>query len=333
MDTMRRRRPRGRRVTVIVGASSGIGRAAAHAFAGHGDDLVLAARSAESLRACAEECRGGGGRVVVVPTDVRSDAQVQALVDRALAEFGRIDVWVGAASVFSYGSVEQTPPEVFDAVLDTNLGGQIRSVRAVLPVFRQQGRGSLVMVSSLYSHVPSAYTAPYVSSKFALRGFAGVLRQELVRFPGIDVSLVAPATIDTPIYQHAANFTGRRPHPLPPVVAPSRVARAIVRVARRPRPEVWVGTTQQAVRPFFALAPRGYARATRRVMDVFALRGRPRDEASVARSTGTVFDAAPAGNAVRGGWRSAPLRILTALAAVAALAALVRRDAPARRRG
>lgn len=257
---------------------------------------------------------------MVAVTDVRDDAQVQALADRAIAGFGRIDVWVGAASVFSYGSVEQTPPEVFDAVLDTNLGGQVRSVRAVLPVFRAQGKGVLILVGSLYSRVTSAYTSPYVSSKWALRGFTGVLRQELRDSPGIRVSLVMPATIDTPIYQKAANYTGRTQHPLPPVVAPERVARAIVRNASRPRREVAVGAAQWTLAPFSAVAPRTYERLTRFVMDHVSLRSRPH-----AETPGAVLAARPEDNALTGGWRSTPLRVLGVLAAVSAASVVVRR--------
>jgi short-subunit dehydrogenase len=314
-------------VTVIVGASSGIGRATAHALARRGHDLVLAARSRDSLEETAEECRRRGNRVVVVPTDVRSDEQVQALVDRARAEFGRIDVWVAAASVFSYGSVEDTPPEVFDAVLDTNLGGPIRSVRAVLPVFRAQRRGTLILIGSLYSRVASAYLAPYVSSKFALRGFAAVLRQELAGLPRVHVSLVMPATVDTPIFEHAANVTGRNLHPLPPVIAPARVARAIVRTARRPRPEVSVGLAQRVAVPFAVLTPRGYARGMRWVMDVVGLRGRRQGD-----TTGTVFAPEPTRNRVRGGWRSTPLRALVAAATLAAIAVAASRRPASRDR-
>lgn len=299
-----------------MGASSGIGRATAHAFAARGDDLVLAARSRESLEACAAECRRRGARVVVAPTDVREDDQVRALVDAALAAFGRIDVWVGAASVLSYGSVESTPPGVFDAVMDTNLGGQVRSARAVLPVFRRQRRGTLILVGSLYSRVASAYLAPYISSKFALRGFAAALRQELTDVPGVRLCLVMPATVDTPIYQHAANHTGRSTHPLPPAIAPERVARAIVRARRGSRPEISVGVSQRIAVPFMAVAPKTYARVVRRVMDLLALRRRPDAETS-----GIVFAPDDASNRVTGGWRSTPLRVVAALGAAAALAA------------
>jgi NAD(P)-dependent dehydrogenase (short-subunit alcohol dehydrogenase family) len=318
----RHRRPR--RVTVIVGASSGIGRAAAHRFARRGDDLVLAARSPETLEEVAEECRlaspRSGGTIIPVPTDVRDEAQVRALADRAMARFGRIDVWVGAASVFSYGSVEQTPTEIFDGVLDTNFSGQVRSARAVLPIFRRQRSGVLILVGSLYSRVASAYTAPYVSSKWALRGFAAALRQELRDLPGVRVSVVMPATVDTPIYQHAANYSGRAQHPLPPVIAPERVARSIVRNARRPRPEVAVGLAQWTVAPLAAVAPRTYERLTRFVMAHISLRSRPTPD-----TPGTVLAPKAETNAVTGGWRSTPLRVLTALTTVGAVWVVVLR--------
>lgn len=289
------------RVVVITGASSGIGRATANEFAADGASLVLAGRSAAALDVVAGECRERGAEVLTVPTDVSVEDQVEALAAAAVGRFGRIDVWVGCASVFSLGTFEETPPAVFRQLIETNLFGQVYGARAVLPAFRQQQRGVLISIGSVYSRVTAPFVSPYVTSKFGLLGFMEALREELRSEPGIRICTVLPSTIDTPIYQHAANYTGQRIHPLPPVVDPLRVARAVVRVADRPRRVTIVGRAQGAFLPFRALFPRAYEPLVAAVMRRMMLRG-----GNVAPSAGNVFVPDPATYSVRGGWRLFP---------------------------
>lgn len=315
-------------MVVVVGASSGIGRASAEAFAARRSArLVLAARSASSLQEVAVRCRELGGSALVVVTDVSSPPQVQALVDAAVAQYGRIDVWVGAASVFSYGTFEQTPPEVFRQVLETNFFGQVHSARAVLPVFRAQGSGVLVLIGSLYSKITSPLLSPYITSKWALLALAEVLRQELRDADGIAVCAVLPATIDTPIYQHAANVTGRRVHPLPPVTDARRVARAVLKVAERPRRTTVVGQVQRAAALTHGLLPGGYERVVGTVMDRLALRDGP-----VPHTDGTVFAPAPQTNAIDGQWQASRWAALPAAAVLLTAAAVAARRATGGRR-
>lgn len=285
---------------MIVGASSGIGRATAHEFARSGARLVLAARSETSLETVRSECEALGAQAVVVPTDVTSDEQVQALVDAAVARFGRIDVWVGAAAAFAFGTFEQLPASHFRQLMDVNLFGQERGARAVLPQLRRQGGGTIVFIGSLFSRVSTPYVSAYITSKHAVLGLADSLRQEL-RPHGIRVCLVMPASADTPIYQHAANFLRKPARPLPPIIAPERVARAIVRLADRPRPRTAVGRIQALAIAPNLLVPRIAGRLSLWVMNRAAVRkgvAEPHD--------GTMFAPDPATNAVDGGWRRNP---------------------------
>ncbi|WP_214466288.1 SDR family NAD(P)-dependent oxidoreductase [Microbacterium flavescens] len=307
-------------VVVITGASSGIGRATAYAYARRGARLVLASRSRAALETVADECRALGAQALVVPTDVSAEGEVRALAAAAVGEFGRIDVWVGNAGTFSYGAFEQTPAAVFRQVLETNLMGQVHGARAALPYFRRQGSGALVLVASLYSRVSSPLVAPYVTSKWGLLGFAEVLRAEL-RGTGIRVKVILPSTIDTPIYQHAANVTGRAVHALPPAASPGRVARSIVRAPARRRFATSVGHLQRAVVPLHRTSPRAYDTVTRFSKKHLELRG----EAPL--SDGTVFEAPAAASPVDGGWRSGVVRlILWASAAGVAAAMWARRS-------
>jgi short-subunit dehydrogenase len=230
-------------VVVVTGASSGIGRATALAFAAKGSSLVLAARRETALEQVATECEARGGRALAVPTDVSDPVAVMELAARAMDAFGRVDVWVNNAAVTVWGPFQETPLEDFRRVLDVDVMGYVHGARAALPIMREQGRGVLVNVASVVGVVPQPYAHAYTMAKFAVRGLSGSLRQELrlERAPGVKVCTVLPATIDTPLFQHGANYTGRAVRAMPPVYAPERVARAIVRLVRRPRREVIVG--------------------------------------------------------------------------------------------
>ncbi|HEX2105972.1 MAG TPA: SDR family oxidoreductase [Solirubrobacteraceae bacterium] len=240
-------------VVVVTGASSGIGRATALAFADAGARVVLAARRGQALRDVADDCRGRGAEAVAVPTDVRDAATVGRLADEAESRFGGIDVWVNNAGVTLLGRFEDAPADLWREVLETNFFGTVNGARAAVPALRRRGGGVIVNVGSVNSRVGAPYASAYVASKFAVRGFAECLRDEL-RGEGIDVCTVMPGSIDTPLFQHAANFAGRAIKPLRPVLRPERVAAAIVRCAKRPRREVVVGMSGRQLIAFHDLA-------------------------------------------------------------------------------
>jgi short-subunit dehydrogenase len=291
-------------IVVVTGASSGIGRATARAFARRGATVVLAARSEDDLRAVVLECRKAGGRALAVPTDLADDAQARALVATTLQYYDRIDVWVGCASVFGYGRFLDVPDEEFRRTLQVNLLAQVESMRMVVPDMLRRGSGTVIFVGSLFSKISLPYLAPYVTSKHALFGFAETLRLEL-RGTGINVCSVLPATVDTPIYQHAANRTGRVVKPMPPVLPVHRVASAIVGLARRPRPVLTVGRIQNGAILVRRAAPRLYDALARPLVQSLAL-----DTRSAPPTAGNLFIAKPGTNRASGGWR----RRVTALA-------------------
>ena len=308
---------------VLTGASSGIGRAAAVRFAQHGADLVLASRGTESLDAVAAECRQRGVRAVALPTDVSDNDQVEALAARAVSELGRIDVWVNDAAVMAYGAVGDVPVHVQRRILETNLMGTMFGCRAALPVMQRQGRGVVINVASLYAKMTSPYVSAYATSKFGVLGFSEVLRQELKSDRGIRVCTVLPGSIDTPIFRHAANYTGRNIRPVPPVASPDRVARAIVRCAEHPRREVTVGQLHHLASWGHALLPRTYGELAPRAMRFVAIGKDPS-----RHDDGNVFAPQPDLDAVRGGWRNgrarAALRVCALAGAVGAGAAVRR---------
>lgn len=243
------------RVVAITGAATGIGRAAALEFARGQASLILIGRRQAALERLARECERLGARALAIGADVTDEAAVQAAARQAVERFGRIDVWVNNAAVTLFGRLEEVPIEAIRRVIDTNLFGYIHGARAAIPIFRGQGRGVLINVSSVVGKIGSPFVSAYVASKFAIVGLSESLRMELRDAPGIRVCTVLPASIDTPLFQHGANYTGRAAQPLKPIYPPELVARAIVRAAERPRREVVVGAAGEAALALHAVAP------------------------------------------------------------------------------
>lgn len=283
---------------VITGTSSGIGRAAAHAFAGEGSALVLAAREPQALEAVARECTDAGAQAIAVPTDVRDERAVQALADAAVERFGRLDVWINGAAVMAYGRFEEVPSEVFRAVVETNLFGQIHGARAALPRFRAQRSGVLIDLSSVWGRATSPDVSAYLASKFAVRGLSECLRHEMRRVPGVDVATIAPQAVDTPIFDRAANYSGQPVRPVPPVLDPREIADGIVRCARSPKRERTYRRTGRLLELLAAVAPAAYHRV---LPPAFEAGNFARGAAPVG--VGQVLAAAPGPRAVDGGWR------------------------------
>jgi short-subunit dehydrogenase len=197
----------------------------------------------------------------VVRTDVTIEAEVIHLAEVALKAGGRIDVWVNNAGVTCFGSLDATPFEPHQRVLETNVHGAMFGARAVVPIFRRQGHGVLINVGSVLSKVGQPYVPSYVISKFALRGLSEVLRTELANYPDIHVCTLMPYAVDTPHFQAGANFVGREAHAMSPVQSPEKVAAALVDLAARPRRERYVPRTAQLGLALHAFFPRLVERA------------------------------------------------------------------------
>ncbi len=235
-------RPVSEQVVVIAGASTGIGRATASAFAARGARVVCAARSTEALDTLVAEIERDGGVAVAVPTDVADPAAVRRLADTAEQRFGRIDTWVNMAAVGVWGRIAEITDAEFDRVMRVNFLGHVHGVHAVMPALERSGGGGIIGVASVEGVRAVPLHAPYTASKFALRAFYDCLRMELAQ-DGVPVSVttILPASIDTPFFENARSKLGAMPKPPPPVYAPEIVADTIVFAAEHPRREIPVG--------------------------------------------------------------------------------------------
>ncbi|MEJ7684246.1 MAG: SDR family oxidoreductase [Segetibacter sp.] len=197
----------------------------------------------DALATVAAECTAFGVKAITVKTDV-TDAEAMKRLAGTAADFGgKIDVWINNAGIGSVGEFTQTPVTAHQRVIETNLMGYLHGAHAVLPYFKRQLNGVLINTNSLGAWIPQPYSVAYAASKFGLRGFSEALRGELIKFPGIHICDIFPGFIDTPGFQHGANYVGRKIKPIPPVYDARRVAKAMVSLAVRPKDAVTVGAS------------------------------------------------------------------------------------------
>ncbi|MBS2938376.1 SDR family oxidoreductase [Nocardioides sp. J2M5] len=248
-------------VTLVVGASSGIGRATALALARRGDHVGLLARRVDDLEEAAADCRSAGAASAWVSAcDVTVDDDVAAAVRDARDRHGRVDRVVHCAGIVTYGRTEDADADHARQVVDTNLLGAMAVARHVVPLLREQGRGTLVLVGSLLGHVAVPGMTPYVVSKWGVRALARQLRIENLDVPGVRIVHVSPGSVDTEIYDEALDDAGAVNVPPPPVLSPEAVARVVVRAAERRRGTVQTSVANHALIAAFVLAPRAWDR-------------------------------------------------------------------------
>lgn len=188
-----------RQVVVVTGASSGIGRATAHAFAREGARVVLGARRKEELELAAAKMRHGGREARVVPCNVVVPQQVARLVDAAVSRWDRLDVVVANAGVGLMAPVAEMSREDFRHVLDVNVMGVFNTIQASLPKMLEQGSGTIVIVSSVLGYRGVPRFGGYCATKAALNVLSESLRTEIAP-RGVKVLLVAPGLTDTSFY-------------------------------------------------------------------------------------------------------------------------------------
>jgi NAD(P)-dependent dehydrogenase (short-subunit alcohol dehydrogenase family) len=192
-------------VVLITGALTGIGRAAAVAFAKKGANVVVAGRRDDAGRELVEELRAFDGEAEFINADVRLDDDVGGLVDKTVARFGRLDVAVNnAGTEGQVGPITDQTAETYAATFDTNVLGVILSMKHEVRAMQRQGTGSIINISSTYGHQAAAGAPVYVGSKHAVEGITKSVALEIAN-SGIRVNCVAPGPTDTGML---TRFTG-----------------------------------------------------------------------------------------------------------------------------
>jgi NAD(P)-dependent dehydrogenase (short-subunit alcohol dehydrogenase family) len=244
-------------VVVVTGASAGIGRASALAFAGRGAAVALLARGETGLKAAAAEVERAGGTALVVPVDV-ADADAVAVAARQVeAELGPIRVWVNVAFSSVFARFDEISPEEYRRATEVSYLGYVYSTMAALQHMRPRNSGTIVHVGSALAYRGIPLQTAYCGAKHAVQGFHESLRCELLHeHSGIKVTMVQMPAVNTPQFSWLLSKLPRQAQPVPPIYQPEVAAAAVLHAAEHPRRrEYWVGSSTMGTLAANAIAP------------------------------------------------------------------------------
>jgi short-subunit dehydrogenase len=255
-------------VVVVTGASAGVGRAVAHAFARRGARVGLLAREERSLEETARECRELGGEALAVPTDVAEYGQVEAAAAAVEERFGPIDVWVNDAMATIFAPVGDIDAHEFERATKVTYLGTVHGTMVALERMRAREAGTIVQVGSALSYRAIPLQAAYCGAKFAVRGFTDSVRTELMHEGSpVWISMVQLPAVNTPQFSWCRSRLPNHPQPVAPIYQPEIPAEAVYHAAHHRRREMWIGwgavkaIAGTTVAPWFAdwyLAKQGF---------------------------------------------------------------------------
>lgn len=243
------------KTVVITGGTSGVGRAAAEAFALEGCTVVIGARGQEGLDETVSLCRDLGVVALGIPTDVSNADDVKNLAQQALQFNGRIDIWVNNAGVMASGKFEDIPVETMDQVVKTNLLGFLHGAYAVLPIFKRQKDGILINNVSIGGWMPAPYSTAYSSTKFGIRGMVEGLQGEVSNEPNIHIVGLYPGIQRSTGNMHSAKYSGLD-FKIPPFsVDPRELAAQMVGAAKNPKKSIITDGYARMMKVLYGLFP------------------------------------------------------------------------------
>ncbi|HEX7966854.1 MAG TPA: SDR family oxidoreductase, partial [Stellaceae bacterium] len=229
-------------VVVITGATAGVGRATARAFAQRRAQIGLLARGVDGLNATAAEVEAAGGKALALPADVADADAVESAAEAVERQFGPIDIWVNCAMATIFAPVHMISPDEYRRATEVTYLGFVYGTMAALKRMRPRNRGTIVQVGSALAYRSIPLQAPYCGAKHAVLGFTASLRSELMHDgSGVHVTMVQMPALNTPQFDWARNKMPRRAQPVPPIFEPEVAAHAIVFASQARRREVYVG--------------------------------------------------------------------------------------------
>ena len=274
-------------VVVIVGASSGIGRSAALAFAKRGAKVAVAARNQKGLNSLVEEIARSGGEAIAIPADVADFEQVREIAQQTAEAFGGIDTWVHNAAAGMVAPFDDVTIEEFRRVIDVTLMGQVYGAKVAIPYLKRSGQGSFISISSMEGRRALPLQSAYSTAKHGVEGFIESLRVELDHAnANINIASIRPAVINTPFYNHARTKLGVKPTGIPPYYDPRLVSDAILYVAEHPTRDYIVGDVGRLLDITQRLSPE----LLDRVLAVIGFRGQKTDDMKASQAPDNLFE-------------------------------------------
>ena len=287
-------KPLSRQTIVITGASSGIGLATAEAAAVRGANLVLAARNGDKLREIKDELQRYGAKVEFIVADVGNRAEVDSIAAFAIAKFGRFDTWVNNAGVTIYGRIEEVADEDNERLFQTNFWGIVYGSKVAVKHLNRHG-GTLINLGSMASDRSFPLQGMYCASKHAVKAFTDALRTELEKEGAlVNVTLIKPASISTPLPQQAKNYLEKETTLPSPLYAPEEVAHAILYAAEHRIRDVYVGSAAKIL----GFLGQAFPRLTDRISAATLFSAQKRWVAAISR-VDNLHQAGPKGGLVR----------------------------------
>ncbi|MED0676633.1 SDR family oxidoreductase [Aneurinibacillus thermoaerophilus] len=248
-----------KKVIVITGASSGIGKATAILAAESGMTPVLLARSVDTLRALADNLQHSAPDVGYYRLDVTKDRQIVDIVQKIICRYGKIDIWVNNAGFGIFAPFSEAKLEDIANMMDVNYLGTVRCTKAVLPHMLGQKSGHIINVASVAGKLATPKSSGYTASKFAVVGFTESLRQEL-KGSGVSISLVNPGPVQTPFFERADQNGEYRRSVEAFMLPPETVAKSVLRTIHNRKAEAIIPRYMRIGVILFHLFPRFFDR-------------------------------------------------------------------------
>lgn len=235
-------------VVVITGASAGVGRATARAFADRGARIGLLARGTKGLEGAKADVEARGGQAIAVPTDVADPEQVESAAASVEEAFGPIDIWINNAMTTVFAPFKEISPEEFRRVTEVTYLGYVYGTKAALDRMLPRDRGSIVQVGSALAYRGIPLQSAYCGAKHAVEGFTESIRSELLHDDSnVQISMVQLPAVNTPQFNWCRAKLPRKPQPVPPIYQPEVAAEAIVWAAYHKRRELTLGVNNNVI--------------------------------------------------------------------------------------